>query len=86
MGRWAVLNVINRYPWEDVYEAAILETERSRLPERIKAAQDAIDSRIEQFQQDHQGTPEERDAIGSALSGIRILKKEVARNSGGVLR
>ena len=72
------LKVVNRYPWEAVYEAAILETELSRLPERISAAQAAINSRIEQMQQDHQGTPEERDAIASALAGIRILKKEVA--------
>ena len=64
------------YPWEDVYHAAILETERLRLPDRINAAQAAINSRIEQLQQDHQGTPEERDAIASALAGIRILKNE----------
>lgn len=73
-----MLKVINRYTWETVYQAAILETERSRLPDRISAAQTAINSRIDQIQQDHQSTPEERDAIASALAGIRILKEEVA--------
>jgi hypothetical protein len=72
-----VLKVITRYPWEAAYEAAILETEHSRLSDRIKAAQTAINSRIEQMQQDR-GTPEERDAIASALAGIRVLKNEVA--------
>ena len=65
-----------RYQWEEYYEAAILETDRFRLPAVIKTAQTAINSRIEELEKDHQGTPEERDAIASALAGIRILQQE----------
>lgn len=65
-----------RYPWEAVYEAAILETDFSRLPERIKAAQTAIDSRMQALRMDGDGTSAERAAIQSALAGIRILKRE----------
>lgn len=65
-----------KYPWEAVYEAAILETDFSRLPERIKAAQTAIDSRMQAMQSDSDGTGAERAAIQSALAGIRILKRE----------
>jgi hypothetical protein len=68
--------VTKRYSWEEIYEAAILETDFSRLPERIKAAQTAIDSRMKEMQEDHQGTPAEHAAIQSALAGIRILNKE----------
>ena len=71
-----MLTVTRRYSWEEIYEAAILETDFSRLPERVKAAQNAIDSRMQEMQQDHQGTPAERAAIQSALAGIRILKRE----------
>ena len=65
------------YPWQQHYEAAILETDRSRLPARIKVAQDAINSRIEQIRSDHQGTEQEREAIADALAGIRVLREEV---------
>lgn len=75
-GERTVLTVTKRYSWEEIYEAAILETDFSRLPERIKAAQTAIDTRMKEMQQDHQGTPAERAAIQSALAGIRILKRE----------
>ena len=73
----AELKVTKRYSWEEIYEAAVLETDFSRLPERIKAAQAAIDSRMQEMQGDHNGTPAERAAIQSALAGIRILKREV---------
>ena len=67
---------VMKYSWEEIYEAAVLETDFSRLPERIKAAQAAIDSRMKQMQGDHDGTPAERAAIQGALTGIRILKRE----------
>lgn len=70
------VQVTKRYPWEEIYEAAVLETDFSRLPERIKAAQAAIDSRMQEMQGDHNGTPAERAAMQSALAGIRILKRE----------
>ena len=65
------------YPWQRYYEAAILETDRSRLPALIKAAQEAINSRIQQIGSDHQGTPEERQAIADSLAGIRVLQQEL---------
>jgi len=68
---------MTQYQWEEHYEAAVLETDRSKLAARIKAAQMAIDARLEEIQKDHHGTPEEREAIASALSGLRILKEEV---------
>ena len=66
-----------QYPWEEYYEAAILETDRSRLPALIQAAQQAIYPRIEEFRTDHGGTPEERDAIETALRGVRVLEQEL---------
>lgn len=73
-----MFKVTKRYSWEEPYEAAILETDFSRLPERIKTAQKAIDSRMKQMQEDHEGTPAERAALQSALTGIRILKREAS--------
>jgi len=67
-----------QYPWVEYYEAAIVETDRSRLPALIKAAQTAINSRIEELESDHQSTLEEREAIARARAGIRILQQEIS--------
>ena len=64
------------YGWQHCYEAAILETDRSRLPNLIKAAQAAIDARVEQLHADHEGTPEERLALSDALAGLSVLRRE----------
>ncbi|MGA9355860.1 MAG: hypothetical protein WBV46_19395 [Terriglobales bacterium] len=74
------------YEWQRPYEAAILETDRSRLPRLIAEAQAAIDARIEALYSKSNGktgpedyrAAEEKQAIADALSGIRILKKEIA--------
>jgi hypothetical protein len=71
-----VLKMTRLYRWENSYEAAVLETNSSRLPARIKSAKTAINSRIEQMRKDHQGTPEEREATVCALAWIEVLEKE----------
>lgn len=72
----ALPNTARQYPWEESYEAAILETDSSRLPARIQSAKTAIHSRIEHMQKDHQATPEERLATACALAWIEILEQE----------
>jgi len=64
------------YDWQRHYEAAILETDGLRLPELIKTAQAAINRRIEELRTDHQGTPQEQQAIADALAGLRLLQQE----------
>ena len=64
------------YPWEEFYEAAILEADHTRLPARVRTAQTAINSRIEQLEKGQDGSSEEREAIACALTRIRILKQE----------
>ncbi len=49
------------------YQAAILETDDNKLPNRLQAAKAAIDNRIHELQTDHGGTPEEWQAITDAL-------------------
>jgi hypothetical protein len=45
------------YYWDEVYEAAIVETDRSKLKLRIDAARAAIDRRLQEMSVDHHGTP-----------------------------
>jgi hypothetical protein len=73
MGR--VQQMSRQYPWEQYYEAAILETDRSRLPALIKAAQAAIHSRLDQLN-GVDGQSPERAVLAKALRGIQVLQGE----------
>jgi hypothetical protein len=63
--------------WKSFYQAAILETDWSKLQGHIDAADLAIKTRLFEFSQDHGGTPEENQAIRDALSGLIIPREEV---------
>lgn len=69
------------YPWQELYEAAILETDNAKLLTRLPAVKAAIDSRLQELQADHGGTPEEREAISDALVGLNVLRKELQERS-----
>jgi hypothetical protein len=58
-----------RYVWQELYSAAIVETDIKKLPTRVQEAKSAIDSRLHELQLDHCGTPDERQAIADALNG-----------------
>jgi len=66
------------YEWQHPYAVAVLETDRSRLSQRIAEAHTAIQARVEELSQDHQGTPEEQMAIEFALHALKLLSQEVA--------
>jgi len=65
------------YVWQGSYQAAILETDDNKLPNRLQAAKAAIDNRIHELQTDHGGTPEEWQAITDALGGLNVLRREL---------
>lgn len=70
------------YEWQQPYEAAILETDRARLPKLIAEAQAAIDARIAALRSHSDGKAngldEEKQAIADAQAGIRILIREIS--------
>ena len=68
-------------PMAGAYRAAMVEIECSQLPGRIEVAQQAIQHRLRDLEQDHGGTPEERQAISDALRGLDVLRKETSRIS-----
>jgi hypothetical protein len=65
------------YEWQRPYVAAVLETDRTKLPQRIAEAHASIRARVGELSQDHFGTPEERMAIETALNGLQLLKQEI---------
>jgi hypothetical protein len=69
------------YEWQRPYVAAVLETDRAKLAERIAEAHAAIKVRIGELSQDHMGTAEERKAIDIALGGLDLLSKELTNRA-----
>jgi hypothetical protein len=67
------------YAWQRPYEAAILETDRRKLPSLIEAAQAAITARVAEIQTMNggAGSAAEMQAIDDARSGLRILIAEI---------
>ena len=66
------------YGWENLYQAAILETDWSRIEDHIQAADSAINQRLHEFSLNHGGTPEENLAISKALMALEGIRKDVA--------
>jgi len=65
------------YPhWQNEYQAAVLELDRTKLSERVAAAEAAIYTRLQQISQNSPHDPE-RQAIEDALAGLLVLKRDV---------
>lgn len=62
-------------PWFQVFKAAMLELDARKLPERIVAAKEAVQSRLRDLQgdSDHHA---ERQQIEDALNSLRVLERE----------
>ena len=67
------------YIWFDAYKSALLETDWTKIQERLQLAESEIAKRQYVLSMDHGGTPEERQAIADALNGIKVLRTEVAQ-------
>jgi hypothetical protein len=64
------------YPeWQNEHQAALVELDREKLPERVAASETAIFNRLQAISEssDHQA---ERQAIEDALTALRVLKRE----------
>ena len=74
----------SRYPWEEHYIAAVLETDDAKLPERVRKAHAAIASRRQELNSDHLGTPDEQRALRDAQKGLSVLSRErIGESSSG---
>ena len=66
------------YVWYEAYKTAVLETDWTTMPARLEAAESEISKRQHVLSMDHNGTPEERQAIADALNGTKCLRMEVS--------
>ena len=63
--------------WQELYEAAVVETNPKTLQARVQVAKAAIDARLRELQIDHGGTREEQQALRDAVAGVRVLEREI---------
>ena len=64
--------------WHQLYQAAALETDWSKMEDRIQAAETAIKHRMQELNLDHGGTPEENLAVLATLQKLNGLRGELA--------
>ena len=74
-----------QFSWIEFYKAAVLETDWTKMEERIQAAEAALHKRKKEFDLNHGGTPKENQAIQDALNALNILRREVVGWSGSQL-
>lgn len=63
--------------WQELCSVAVLESDWSRIEERIDAAESAIKGRLLEFSLNHGGTPQENQAILDAVNKLSTLRAEV---------
>jgi hypothetical protein len=61
------------YVWYESYKAVVLETDWTKMHERIQSAESKINNRKRVLSLDHGGTPDERQAIANALNALGRL-------------
>jgi hypothetical protein len=60
--------------WQDLYKAAIIETDQAKLAERIAQAEWAIIVRGHSLFNRPESGAQERQALDAALDALRVLK------------
>jgi hypothetical protein len=65
--------------WDEFYRDAILETDWTKIEEKLQAAEREIRERQRVLSLDHGGTAEERQRIANAIHVITNLKIETGQ-------
>jgi hypothetical protein len=66
---------ISHFSWEEIYMAALLETDSTRLPELIKVAAGTLFERLLVLTASR-GNESEVGAVEDALGSLAVLKRE----------
>jgi hypothetical protein len=83
IGKVFEVHMITTPQWHEIYKVALLETDWSKMEERIQAAEAAIQERKREFDLNHGGTPDENRAILDAIRSLNVLRAEAAAWAGG---
>jgi hypothetical protein len=72
------IKVKTNYCWQTLYRAALREADWKTMVELVQNAESEIHTRRLELAQDQNGTKEERDALVTALNGLRALRMDAA--------
>jgi hypothetical protein len=72
------IGVPTGYSWLESYQAALLETNWTKMVELVQKAESDIHRRRLELSKDHNGTQEEREAVVNALNGLTVLRMDAA--------
>ena len=61
--------------WKGLFQTAMLELDKTKLPERIRDAQQAIMNHMEEFFKKETTTPDEHQRLYDALTSLRDLQR-----------
>jgi hypothetical protein len=64
---------LNRVDWKTLYRAAILENNKTVLPQRVSEAEEAVRARGREIFYSN-GTSEEKEALEDALYALRAFR------------
>jgi hypothetical protein len=62
--------------WPMLYEAALVETDQSWLPIRLKTAREAIQGRLVELRENPKGSEAELQKLSDSLAALAVLAKE----------
>jgi hypothetical protein len=65
--------------WKQLYQSAMLEFDRTKLKDRVEVAQHAIEDRLRDLGQDRGGSSQECQQLRDAISGLRVLSREIVQ-------
>ena len=65
-----------KYPWQKLYEEAVLESDNNQLPERLRVAEEAILTRLQELGHVDGRGRFERRALEDAKAGLRVLRRD----------
>ena len=69
------------HTWEQLYKAAVLETDNGKLPQLIDQARTAINARVKELSMDG-NNPSELQALEQALQSLKVVHQERCSGSG----
>jgi hypothetical protein len=72
------MDIKTKYGWQEPYAIAVLETDWTKIEQKIQVAENGIRARLHEFSMNHGGTPQENQAIEDALNGLTVMRKDVA--------
>jgi len=74
-----------RANWRDLYRAAILELNPTKLPQRILDAETSLIARARELFQDGGSNPEETEDLDDAMYALKALRSTLKYNPAATL-